>query len=113
MVCGSAQVELDCGSGSAGWCDRVGYICDGGIAYAYAVGLLVALSVCMSAVLKYVLGEDNGVGGVNFCRGEVVLRIGLVDKLEYRVTCCCYASCEDFFTIHDGVEAKWILALFE
>ena len=45
-------------------------------------------------------------------RGKIVLGIGLRNKLEYGVALCCCTSCDSLFVTHDGVEDKFVLALF-
>ena len=58
--------------------------------------------------------ENVGIiGGVSLAgRGKIVLGIGLRNKLEDGVALCCCTSCESLFVTHDGVEDKFVLALF-
>ena len=84
------------------------------------MGSLLAASVCMCTIVRCVVEENEMCCGGErwyhwWCelgRGKIVLGIGLRNKLEDGVALCCCTSCESLFVTHDGVEDKFVLALF-
>ena len=124
LIVWSGLVELD--GIARGFCNRVGYIWYGDIAY-YNIywwvhghtmwGLAVENVDCCASVhvchfeMCYWWGPHDIIGD-HLGRGKIVLGTSLFDKLKYRIALHCCTFIESFlFITHNGVEAKFVFAL--